>query len=208
MQPDMAKLATVLKKVDQVRDEIKRYCVGAPGPALSVMDLHYVVQQMYGLRIDMIEVDFAAVHFQGKVERYSDKHARIIVRASLSEREKRLVTVKEICHLIIDEEEDWSIHGTDTIDDLLGEVLQVSQNGTGNQSPTSALHSELMAMIAAGELMYPAEYRPSDMQDLADKKSTLSAIAVQHDMPAYAIAHMHKHHALLESARQQHAIAA
>lgn len=208
MRVTVTKLVSALKKVAVVREQLDVLCVGKQEPALRVMDLHHVVGEIYGLKIEMLKVDFAADHLKGKVERYNDGRARVLVRADLSEPEQRIVAIKELCHLLLDEEDDWSADGPSTLDALLAESVEMLATGQGVSNPSSPLHSELMAMLAATELAYPPEYRESDRQKIADNEATTSSIALEHDVPAYVIEHAFRHEALLNSARNPEAITA
>lgn len=200
MRVNMAKLISVLKKVEVVREQLSTMCVGKQGPVLSVMDLAYVIGEVYSLTIEMTVVDFRAEHLKGNLERYADGRARVLVRADLNEAEKRLVAVKELCHLIIDEEDDWSADGTATIDEYL---KMESTVGDDNQPLAgSAIHSELMAMMAATELVYPTEYRDADADKMGKGGATLASIALEHEVPAYVVRHAIDNKAVLESARE------
>jgi hypothetical protein len=46
-------------------------------------------------------------YLRGLVERYEDK-ARILIRAGHGEEWMRFTAAKELCHIAIDEKEDWS----------------------------------------------------------------------------------------------------
>ncbi|HEX7873039.1 MAG TPA: hypothetical protein VF475_09020 [Sphingobium sp.] len=189
MQIDNPKLCATYRKVQLVREHMGQVCLGKHEPALRIMNLHHVIQDMYGLQIEMREVDFPAVHLKGKIERYSDKRARILVRASLSDAEKRSTAVKELCHLMLDQEEDWSPRGTDTIDELMLDASLLASNGVGNANPSAPLMSEALAILAGTELMYPGEYHDGDLARLKENLTTISAIALQHDVPPYIIQH-------------------
>ena len=179
------KISVALKKIGVLREQLASMCIGKQGYALSVMDLHHVVEQVYGLKIEMIEVTFPGVYLRGNVERYADNHARILVRADLSDTEKRLAAVKELCHLALDEKDDWSSDGSA----MLEAILAISQNSTLPlaHAPMTPIESEALALIAAGELMYPAEYRDADAAKIAAGETTILAIGIQHDVPPFVI---------------------
>ncbi len=165
---------------------------------LSVMDFHWAVQDIYGLEIEMLKVSFSADHLRGKVERYSNNKARVLVRASQSPEFLRFVAVKELCHLMNDEEDDWSAAGVETITGLLKEWELRRENGTGDLDPTDPLMSEILAEIAAIEMMYPREFRANDIAKIAAKQTTTQKIALTHELPPYAIELAHRHHDILE----------
>lgn len=187
MQIHDSRISMVLKKVAVLREQLETLCLAKQGPALRVMDLHYVVEQVYGLRIAMLDVDFPAVYLRGKVERYNDKTARVLVRSALSLTEKRLVTVKELCHLVIDEEDDWSNNGVAMLDDLIEESRAFMNGAVGAEKPATPLQSEALALLAAGELLYPAEFREADTAKIAADETTISAIALYHNVPPFVV---------------------
>ncbi len=201
MQISNAKVALMLLKVELVREQLAATCVGKPEPALRVMDLHHVIQEMYGLQIDMKEVSFTAAYLKGHVLRYQDSRAVVMVRANLSKADKRIVTVKELCHLFLDEKEDWSTDGVSIIDSMIDEVIAWSEDEVGLTDPSSPLQSELMAMLAATELAYPHEYRAADLAKLERNETTVQAIALQHDVPPFIIEHAYRNQEMLDRAR-------
>lgn len=189
MQIDHQKIVAVYDKVRMLREHMAQLCPRPQGPVLRIMDLHWAVQDMYELAITMKEVSFQAVHLKGKVERYEGMRARVLVRANLSETEKRSVAVKELCHLVIDEKEDWSPIGTDTINEVLLDQSLFAANGVGQHDPSRPLQSEALAIMAATELMYSGDFQEIDARRLAADQTTISAIALQHEVPAYIIQH-------------------
>ena len=182
---DDAKITMTLKKVAVLREQLEQMCLGKQGLELSVMDLHYVVGQVYNLEIEMRAVSFQAVYLRGKVERYENNRARVLVRANLTDTEKRHVTVKELCHLALDEQDDWSVDGAAMLEALIAE------SQAGSLPETHALltpvESEALALLAAGELMYPADYREADAAKLTAGTTTVSAIALQHGVPPFVV---------------------
>ena len=190
---DPVKVTAVLNKVRVIREHMAQgFC--EPGPVLRVMDLHWAVGDAYGLTIEMLEVSFDGQHFRGKVERYEGQTARILVRAHQPPEFMRFVSVKELCHLMNDEEDDWSALGTDTISNLMREWELWRNDGVGHKEPADSLQSEFLAEIGAIELMYPFEYREADLAKLAAGTTTIAKIALEHEAPAYAIEQALAHH--------------
>jgi hypothetical protein len=149
------------------------------------MDLHYVVEEVYGLKIEIIEVYFSATYLRGKTERYTDNRARVLVRSNMSEQDKRLATVKELCHLALDEKDDWSSDGAGMLEALIADCQGVVL--PPEQAKATPLESEAIALLAAGELMYPSEFRDNDAAKVVAKEVTVSAIAIQHDVPPFVV---------------------
>jgi hypothetical protein len=110
------KLAVVFQKVKQVKEHTDLYCLVPDNIPVSIEELQHVVSDMYGLNIEKTEVAFQAEFIRGMLERYEDGRNRILIKADQSKDMKRLATAKELSQLVIDEAEDWSPKGADTID--------------------------------------------------------------------------------------------
>lgn len=191
-------IARILNKVRVAREHLDKTWPPKDACVLSVMDFHWAVEDIYGLKVEMLKVSFRADHVRGKVERYNNGTARVLIRADQSAEFLRFVTVKELCHLIIDEEDDWSSAGVETIRGLLKEWDLIRENGHGHTEPSEPLQSEKLAEIAAIEMMYPRQFRSHDLAKIVAKETTVQKIAMQHDVPAYVIEQAHRHHEILE----------
>lgn len=179
-------------------------CCLAPDRAkLSVDDLQWVIEDLYEIKIQKIEVAFEGSFLHGLVERYTGR-ARILVRKNQEEDYVRFTTIKELCQIAISEKEDWSIEGTKTLDALLYEVrLDTSAEKVEERAKTVIPHpiqSEKLAEIAAIELMYPFKYRAADIAAVEAGATTLRALAVHFHAPEFVIGTaLHPtHHALAE----------
>lgn len=198
MNIDNNKLVAVLNKVRVVREHLQKNCQSPQGPVLSIEDLHWAIEDIYALKIEKFDVSFDGEHVRGNVERYSDNRARIFIRASQPDDEKRLAAVKELSHIMIDEHDDWSTKGVETITGLLTERKLVAENGVGHKNPTNPIQSELLAYVAAVELMYPHDYRDTDIKKLEASETSIAKIALEHDVPAYAIEFALRNNAILK----------
>lgn len=195
---DSEEIKRVLKKVRVAREYLAEAWPPEDACILSVMDFHAAVQKIYDIEIGMTKVSFQAEHLRGMVERNEGKPSQVWVRASQTPEFLRFVTVKEICHLMIDEKDDWSSDGIETIKGLLREWALTGENGTGHENPSDPLMSEMLAEIAAIEMMYPREFRAADVAKVANGETTVEKIALQHDLPPYAIEQALRHHQVLE----------
>jgi len=167
----------IFQKVRNIQVDYKAYVLDGKNSHLSVEDLQKVIERMYDLKIFKTQVAFQGEYIRGLMERYNGK-IRVRVKQEQPEDWKRFTAVKEMCHGIIDEEEDWSPDGTGRIKDLLIEYS--IQNGDEAQRATQ---SEAFAEIAAIELMYPFEFRASDLKKVAGGKETFVKIAIHHGLP-------------------------
>lgn len=181
------RIKSVFKKVKAVRDHMQLYNVSVDGMQLSVDTLRASIADMYGLTIEMYEVLATGRHVAGNVERYADGRAVILVKSELSDATKRFVAVKELCHLMIDEDDDWSTAGVNTLREMKAEIDLAAKDGEGVPNPTRTQQSEYLAWMAAVALMYPCEYHAGDRQRLADEETTVAKLGLQHDMPPYIV---------------------
>ncbi len=187
------RIEAVYRKVKHIKEHMQKNCLAAERAKLSIEDLRWCISDMYNLKILKIEVAFEGMYLRGMVERYKDR-ARILIRAGQGEEWMRFTTAKELCHLAVDELEDWSPKGHETIERLLIEEHLDQTETEKTQEPTQArqladskAQSEKMAEIAAIELMYPYEFRAADIKALAEQKTTLKALALHFHVPEYVI---------------------
>lgn len=187
MQVSPEEVEECLRKVEEVREYIRTYSIEPLGLVLNLADLHYAVQDICGIKIEVIEVSFEGQHLQGQTERFNDNRARVLIREQQTEAEKRLAVTKELCHILLDGEHDCSTDGVETIRGLLQDWHLARDNGIGHMEPTKPLISEILAHVAALELLYADDYRETDIDKLASGDKTLQQIALEHEIPAYAV---------------------
>jgi Zn-dependent peptidase ImmA (M78 family) len=147
---------------------------------ISVDAAKEVIEELSGYSVTMRSVSFEAKHVFARVEKYRDKTATVDVRHSLSEDWKRFVAAKELLHLIIDKDEDMSPYGDETLDKLVrdGHIGIISQNG--DKPPAQ---SELIAEVAAMELLYPIQNRRGDLEDVRAERSSFAKLSLRYGMP-------------------------
>jgi hypothetical protein len=191
---ETAKIEATFRKVKQIKEYMQQYCIAPDRAKLSVEDLQRCVSDMYSIKIEKREVLFEGEYLRGLVERYADR-ARILLRAGQGEEWMRFTATKELCHLAIDEKEDWSPRGHETIQSLLiEERLDLDGDEAAQKArklADSRAQSEKLAEIAAGELMYPHEFRDGDIEAIAKGTTTLKALAMHFHAPAYIIGVAH-----------------
>lgn len=178
MLVDEEQLERLLRKLANIREEIKSYTIPGDEPSPSVEDLQFAIQNMYSLQIVKYEVLFTAVYLQSMVRRYADGRAIILIRSGQSLTHQRCATVKELCHLALDEREDWSPNGTATIKGLI-ETFKLELYHNGNHEPQNrVMLQEHLALFAAAELLYPEQYRDADYAELCAKRTSLQRLAL------------------------------
>jgi hypothetical protein len=188
------KIAQVFNCVSAVRDYMRVQMHEQPSLVLSVDALKEAVENVFGVNIAMFEVTFTGEYVGGTIERYSDKTARILVKSRQSPEMMRFIATKELCHVMIDNAESWSIKGADTIRGLLREWELCQENGDGHKDPANPLQSEMLAEIGAMELIYPFEYRETDIAKLGSQQTTVTKIALDHEAPEWVIDQAISHH--------------
>lgn len=147
---------------------------------ISIDAAKEVIEEFSGYSVTMRSVTFEGSHVFARVEKYSDKTANIDVKHTLDDQWKRFVSAKELLHLIIDKDEDMSPYGDQTLDKLVrdGHIGVISQNGDGPPA-----QSELIAEVAAMELLYPIQNRKADLAEVRNDGLTFSKIAIRYGMP-------------------------
>ncbi|GGZ23238.1 hypothetical protein [Asticcacaulis endophyticus] len=179
------KLEYAFRKVRDIQEFVRTYVISPDKIPVSIEDVQWAVEQKYGLKIRKELVDFEAQHIRGMMERYEDGTANVFVREYQDANKDinlywhRFITLKEIVHLGIDEKEDWNPDGCFTLDEL------IKENGySGINKVMSETQSEHLAEIAAIELLYPFEFRASD---IASGKSVMQ-LSHEYQVPPYVIA--------------------
>jgi len=152
----------------------------------SVDAIFEYVQAKFKKPIVGKDVSFKGVYVGGRLERYKD-HAEIALRADQDDRWKRFVTVKELLHLLIDKEHHFCPYGDQMIEALLqrGLIGLASETQHPNSPPAQ---SELIAEIAAIEVMYPIDRRSKDLENSKGQPLPVRRVALERQMPEFYVA--------------------
>ena len=177
------KATEVFLKIRELKDYMERYCIAPDRACLSIVDMKRCIGEMYDLKIEIEEVAFDGEYVRGLVERYKDGRARILIRSDQPNDWKRFVAAKELCHLVVDGEDDWSTHGTQTIETYLYEAYLTDPEEIAD----NLAQSEAFAAIAAVEMVYPFEFRNPDAAQIKSKKTTIKQIALHFEIPEFAV---------------------
>jgi len=179
-----SKIEGTYKKVRDIQEFVKQYVLAADRLPVSVEDIQWAIEEKYGLKIEKKLVDFQGKHIRGMMERYADGKARVYVRKAQDADPtanvfwQRFISVKEMVHLAIDEKEDFSPRGTATIEELIR-----NHSFEAMKPAKEEIQSEVLAELAAFELLYPMEFRAGDM----DRGVGISVLAVEYEVPDYVI---------------------
>lgn len=146
--------------------------------SMSIDDLHAVIEAKYNVRIALQTIDVEMDNVWGFIERYDHgRRADIYIVKNIPERWKRAVAAKELCHVVLDFEDDWNKDGLDTLQ-RLGSIL-LEPDAPEN----AAVRSEQIAEICAWELLYPHEFRGNDKAELDGGVTTIAALAARYQLP-------------------------
>lgn len=173
------KVAAVFVKAKRLNEAIWD---GDDAGQLSIDRLRAIISDMYAVDITITEVDFEGQHVRGMIEVYNGgRTAKVYIRQKQHDLWKRFVAVKELCHVVIDKKEDWSPHGSDTLEKLMvGDVLDLADH--------NGFASERLAEVIAHELVYPHEHRRQDLAKVVAGDCKLNDLALKYGIPVEIVA--------------------
>ncbi|MFW5654957.1 MAG: hypothetical protein ACOCYW_04835 [Roseicyclus sp.] len=147
---------------------------------ISIDQLKDTVAEMSGYEIIARHVSFDGSYILGRCEKWDNKKAIIDIKYDLAEDWARFVTAKELLHLIIDSEEDMSPYGDEILEKLVqeGHIGVISKNGD-----KPAAQSELVAEVAAIELLYPIQLRLQDYAERDRRPLNMRKLALRYGIP-------------------------
>lgn len=177
------------RTAQKIKEHMDQYCLAPDRIPVSVDDLAYVVGDMFGVKIEMCDVDYTSVFVNGMVERFIDKRARISVKREQSNDMKRFVATKELCQIAIGSDLDFSTHGTDTLEAMVfaGGIVNGSKEAGLRDNADAALQSEYLAEFVAYEVLYPVVYRLNDKKALKENNQTIRTLANHYDIPSFVV---------------------
>ena len=176
------KIMETFEKVKNLKEDYCTYSLSPNKNVISIKDLIDTVARMYNLSIETIAVEFPGKFTRGVLLRYRDK-VIIPVRHNLENSWQNFTVVKEISHIILDQEEDWSFEGVKTITNLLDDYLLMDKSSNAK----NISQSEFLAELAALEIMYPHDCRTHDLKKIKNNETSKFKIAIQHKIPEVMI---------------------
>ncbi|RUT34525.1 hypothetical protein EMQ25_00750 [Arsenicitalea aurantiaca] len=178
------KFEGTFEKVRVLQEHVRRYSLAPDQVPVSIEDLQWAIEDVYRMKISKVLVDFDAEHIRGMMERYSDGRANVYVRSNQDADPqqnlywRRFISVKEMIHIAIDEKDDFSPQGSETIEELIrNHTLEALKPAK------SEIQSEALAELAAFELLYPMEFRARDIAH----SLPLGSLAAHYQVPNYVI---------------------
>ena len=151
--------------------------------AISVDAVTDYIAKHCNVTIEMREVIFEATHLKGRKETYRDGTVIIEIRSNLSDFWKRFVAFKELMHILVDkDDDDLTPYGDVILEKLVLEGHIGVLSGDGDTPPAQ---SELVAEVAAIEVIYPGALRDEDLARIQDPNSetTMSKIGLLYEAP-------------------------
>ena len=190
MRIDDGHLDTLFRKVFQVQEEVRLYCLGGDSHTVSIDDLTSAITRMYDCPITRSEIRGLPVrHVDSFLLRY-EKHCEIIVNRSLPDADFRFACTKELSHILLDEREDWSTDGVRTIETLVQDnELEIFLDG--KHEPDAGMVWEHLALFAAAEFLYPRFQLRKDHEDLIKGTISIEDIAKKRRLPISRVKLVH-----------------
>lgn len=167
----MGSLHESLRKTDRVlriyrEKELEKE--GRLALPIQIDPLAQIVKDDTGLGIECRKLNLDQPgQIRGRLLRYKDI-AYIEYNSELNTCWTRFVVCKELCHLILDSEEEYTKSLPSLVEQLIGQ-------STGE--PKEDLASERMAEIAALELLFPHDFRRSFIEHFENGRLSLLKIA-------------------------------
>lgn len=143
--------------------------------AVSVENIQKIVELMTGIKIEKFLVPSEGKFIRGFTDR-NHSTAQIYIADNQSDEWKRQTTVKELCHILCDNEDEFQPNPKETIEHI------IADEGKFDEHSTPVAMSERIAEIVAIELLYPLELRDSDLVHLGEGAS-ISALALTRKVP-------------------------
>lgn len=150
---------------------------------ISVDAVTDYIKDDQNVSIEIREVKSKSSYVKGRNETFNDGRVCIDIDSGLSDSWKRFVAIKELMHILVDnDEDDLTPYG-----DHVLESLVTAQHIGGFWKPGGGqpLQSELAAEVAAIEVIYPFILRKSDADDFKNPKSgtTSSILSLKYKAP-------------------------
>ena len=184
------KISNAVMCAQQVLKQKEIYGDNPSKLAISVDAVTDYIAEHCDITIEIREVVFEATHLKGRKETYKveGKVSVIIeIRSNLSDFWKRFVALKELMHIIVDkDEDDLTPYGDVILEKLVLEGHIGVISGDGDAPPAQ---SELVAEIAAIEVIYPIGLRRADSDAIDDELSdvTPSKLGLKYEAPGPVI---------------------
>ena len=178
MFADIDHLVKLLKGVNDIRETVRLYTLASTPTVASIDDLKYAFEQMDGrpIRIGMIGNSKEELA-RGIYLPYNDRVV-ILLDGSMTTFAARYVAVKEMCSLVLKDDQYLTPDAADLVSILVAEHKKPSDGEAPDHVTADA-----WAEVAATELLFPFNERASARQRLADRQVTLFELSEQYQIP-------------------------
>lgn len=183
-------IAKAFKKIKIVYQEYKSIVPPYNEKEMLIGRLQSVVEKYSGCKINFKQVDWNPVQIKGRIDRY-ENYADIVVSSKLNYCWRRFVSVKEMCHLIIDTEDGLVDYSTaadskEKLQKLINDLIAPSGAGANSASDPCSDQwvSDTLAQFCAAELMFPIADRDIAHGLVNEGKETILSLATSYRVPA------------------------
>lgn len=151
-----------LDKAKEMSEAYELYVRAPDASARSMDDMIWVVGEYLQKKVEVNDLDVLADDkvIRGMFAAFHDGHYEIFLLGELNERERRVVTTKEMMHVLLDEEDCRNM-------DIYGHVQEAASSFSienEDANPESPVATEFLAEIAAMEFLLPYAKRKAILE--------------------------------------------
>lgn len=151
-----------LDKAKEMSEAYELYVRAPDASARSMDDMIWVVGEYLQKKVEVNDLDVLADDkvIRGMFAAFADGHYEIFLLGELNERERRVVTTKEMMHVLLDEEDCRNM-------DIYGHVQEAASSFSienEDANPESPVATEFLAEIAAMEFLLPYAKRKAILE--------------------------------------------
>jgi len=151
-----------LEKAKEMSEAYELYVRAPDASARSMDDMIWVVGEYLQKKVEVNDLDVLADDkvIRGMFAAFEDGHYEIFLLGELNERERRVVTTKEMMHVLLDEEDCRNM-------DIYGHVQEAASSFSienEDANPESPVATEFLAEIAAMEFLLPYAKRKAILE--------------------------------------------
>lgn len=182
MHTELDHLVKLFRGVRNIRGLVKQYAMAADMSETSLDDLTTGFAEEYGVSIRFgLVPELSGNLLRGMYVREGEQ-VSVYIDEALPESWRRYVAVKELCHLILGDEEYMT---QDPV--ALIELMIFEETAPKDGNAPLDLVSDMWARRAAHEFLFPMECRASAKAKIDDGSETYLAIARQFNVPQHLI---------------------
>lgn len=176
-------MALTVLQAYKIRELYQQYSLNGHSDEVSIEDLKDVISDYTQTKITIKEVDWGSHRFRGMIQRF-DGHATIYIAArgnkgdegKLTYCEQRFVIAKEMGHLVVDSDENYTLHAASLVEELCNPV--VAELDAKHQ-----LQSEHFTKIFAIETLIPYHRRLPHLERIRMGEDTVFEVASHFRVP-------------------------